>query len=128
MYVAKMQKSTEHGDHLTLQGAAMRFGIRLMVMSSKGCRYDRLISGSQSINGQVDILLGHYADTEDDGHYVTLKPIDQTVDSAMASRASSQAILAEANAIELSESCSGKNLKILSHVPLCHFAGVVGFV
>lgn len=131
MYVKKMQKSTEHGDHLTLQGAAIRFGIGLMVMSSKGFRYDRLISGSQSTTGQIDILLGHYADAKvDEGHYVTLKPMKgQTIDSVMASRVScGQATLAGANVSELSENCLGNNFTICYNFFEILLAKTVGVV
>jgi hypothetical protein len=47
-YVEKMHKLTEFVDHLTLKSAALRFDIKIVVISSNGSKHDVVISGTSS--------------------------------------------------------------------------------
>lgn len=75
-YTKKMEKHTEFGDHITLQAAAQHFSIDIVVLSSKGKKYNTVVSPICSTENSSPeplpyILLGHFA--EGDGtHYVAI--------------------------------------------------------
>ena len=84
-YVERMKKSGTYGDHLTLQAAADRFDVNILVLSSRGTDYTRLLTGrslaASSMTRNSVIILGHYS--EDDcagGHYVVLKALSNLSD------------------------------------------------
>ena len=76
LYLNTMSKNKTFGDHLTLQAASELFDVQVIVLSSKGNSYNRLITKSSSEvldQCRATVLLGHFA--EDDGtYYVCLSP------------------------------------------------------
>lgn len=74
-YIDMMRRDSTFGDHLTLQAISELFFVRIHVVSSEACEYDRTIVPREDAENIPTVTVGYYPEGNGE-HYVSVQRAD----------------------------------------------------